>query len=127
MKSKVVILTLFFVVLSLMGVLGYADKLTIVTLDGSVINVPMDAKYTNITIRVRTDYGELNFNITAIQRILLVTNNIHSIQTFKGEVIQGNITSPNIVVPTKYGNLTIPPNEIGKLVVMISNTNFQAK
>ena len=98
----------------------FGDKLTIVTLDGSVLNVPMNPQYTNITISVRTDYGDLSFYITSIQRILMVTNNVHSIQTFKGEVIQGNITSPNIVIPTKYGNLTIPPNEISKLVVIIS-------
>ncbi|MCX8029087.1 MAG: hypothetical protein N2712_03735 [Brevinematales bacterium] len=110
--------------LTLTFVNGFSDKLTIVTIDGSVINVPMPPQYTNINIRVRTDYGELNFNITSIQRITMVTNNVHSIQTFKGEMVKGTITSPNIVVPTKYGNLTIPPTEIGKMIVIITNVNF---
>lgn len=99
----------------------FCNKLTIVTLDGSVINVPMNPQYTNIVIRVRTDYGDLSFNITSVQKILLITNNVHSVQTFRGEMVQGTITSPNIVVPTKYGNLTIPPAEISKLVVVLTN------
>lgn len=102
----------------------YGNKLTIVTTDGSVINVPMLPQYTNIVVRVRTDYGELNMNITSIQKILLVTNNIHSIHTLKGEILQGTITSPNIVLPTRYGNLTIPPSEVGKLVVTMTNISF---
>ncbi|MFN4244762.1 MAG: hypothetical protein ACK4F9_01255 [Brevinematia bacterium] len=119
MKTKT-LLTLLIMAFLMFPIRVFSDKLTIVTLDGSVINVPMDARYTNITIRIRTDYGDLNFNITSIQRILMVTNNVHSIQTFKGELVQGSITSPNIVVPTKYGNLTIPPGEISKLVVIVS-------
>lgn len=106
------------------GIVYGIDRITIVTTDGSVINIPMNPQYTNINIRVKTDYGELSFPIISINRITLVTNNIHSIQTFKGESVQGTITSPNIVLPTKYGNLTIPPNEIGKLVVIISNIGF---
>ncbi len=121
--KRIGLLIAIFILLSLHNS-SFSDKLTIVTTDGSVINVPMTPQYTNITIRVRTEYGDLNFVITSIQRILMITNNVHSIQTFRGETIQGTITSPNIVVPTKYGNLTIPPTEIGKLIVIMSNINF---
>lgn len=116
----------FLVITVLLLFFSVADgnKLTIVTTDGSVINVPMLPQYTNIVVRVRTEYGDLNMNITSIQKILLVTNNIHSIHTFKGEMLQGTITSPNIVLPTKYGNLTIPPSEIGKLIVIMTNTSL---
>lgn len=122
--KKIFFITVLVMITLFTSINGFSDKLTIVTTDGSVINVPMTPQYTNITIRVRTEYGDLSFTITSIQRILMVTNNVHSIQTFKGESIQGTITSPNIVVPTKYGNLTIPPNEIGKLIVIMSNINF---
>ncbi|MEN2997564.1 MAG: hypothetical protein ABDH28_00780 [Brevinematia bacterium] len=124
MRVRVFVYIVFIILLLLVSLEGFCDRLTIVTLDGSVINVPMNPQYTNITIRIRTEYGELGFNITSIQKILLVTNNIHSVQTFKGEVIRGTITSPNIVVPTKYGSLTIPPGEIGKLIVVVTNKSF---
>ncbi|MGC8766480.1 MAG: hypothetical protein ACP5QP_02150 [Brevinematia bacterium] len=120
--NKVIIYVIIFILI--LSFTYALDRITIVTADGSVINVPMNPSYTNITIRMRTDYGELSFPIMSISKITLVTNNIHSVQTFKGESVQGSITSPNIVLPTKYGTLTIPPSEIGKLVVSISNIAF---
>jgi len=100
------------------------DRITLVTTDGSVINIPMNPQYTNITFNLKSEYGNLTFNITIIDKVILVTNSIHSIYTKKGEVIQGTITSPSIVLPTKYGNLTVPPSEIGKLIVVMSNVTF---
>ncbi len=114
--------------LLVIGILSYVvlasfalDRITLVTVDGSVINVPMNEAYTNITFQVRTSYGDLRFNIMDVKKIVMVTNNVHSIQTAKGESIEGNIISPNLVFPTRYGNLTIPPRDISKLLVIISN------
>jgi len=100
------------------------DRITLVTTEGSVINVPMTPQYTNINFSLRSEYGNLTFNITIIDKIILVTNNVHSVYTKKGEIIQGTITSPNIVFPTRYGNLSVPPSEIGKLIVIMSNVTF---
>ena len=107
------------------GMIAFSvDRITLVTTDGSVINVPMTPQYTNITFSLRSEYGNLSFNITIIDKIILVTNNVHSVYTKKGEIIQGTITSPSIVFPTRYGNLSVPPNEIGKLIVVATNVSF---
>jgi hypothetical protein len=113
------------VIFVFVGVFAFSvDRITLVTTDGSVINVPMTLQYTNINFSLRSEYGNLTFNITIIDKIILVTNNVHSVYTKKGEIIQGTITSPNIVFPTRYGNLSVPPSEIGKLIVIMSNVSF---
>ncbi len=113
------------VIFVFVGVFAFSvNRITLVTTDGSVINVPMIPQYTNINFSLRSEYGNLTFNITIIDKIILVTNNVHSVYTKKGEIIQGTITSPNIVFPTRYGNLSVPPTEIGKLIVIMSNVSF---